>query len=38
LIELGILVVSEKSTTSKVELKAIEEQQLKELKIKNYLV
>ncbi|RDX99782.1 hypothetical protein CR513_17116, partial [Mucuna pruriens] len=37
LVEHGILVVVDKATTSDAELKLMEEQQLKDLKIKNYL-
>jgi len=37
LVEHGISVVTDKTTASEAELKAMEEQQLKDLKIKNYL-
>jgi len=36
-VEYGISVVENKATTSEAELKLMEEQQLKDLKIKNYL-
>jgi len=37
LVEHGILVVTDKTTMSEAELKAIEDQKLKDLKIKNYM-